>query len=240
MYELSRNAAAARPILPARADWAGDYEGAFVHDDAKRATFEQQLAAVTGVTAKLPIDRTGNTPTPELSEVARAMLEHLENDPVIAARIEGNLALKALHTQTVNHLRHATFEFAHDGDDYPHADVLASPCPFRPTLKALLKALDFERFLFSPPVAVDNQPVNAEAEKGFKDAEQKIVRAMTIDNPQDRYSDMQDRLVPGGRTRRLPSTTAPSAISSRSSRATRMSSQRLGSSPRCRASAPPF
>lgn len=198
-----------------RPPWAGNYEGDFLADSAAAASFARDLEQVSGQSVRLPADLAAriqqlgpNALVPELGEVTRAMIARLETDPRIAARIDGDRALQALHTQTLNHLRHASFEFAREGDDYPHADVLPGAFPFRPVLKALLKALDFERFLATEVApsftAADVDPA---AEQRFRDQERASIQGI-VGDPIGAYQRLRDRLAERGVNASFPELSA--------------------------------
>lgn len=186
-------------------------QGDFLGNAAEASAWVDALEKLTGVRLNNPAEclqrsqqHGPNVPTPEWVPILKAAIDRLGNDPVLAERLLTEPGLKAFHTQTLNHLRHVSFEFSCESADYPHEKVLEGPAPFRPTVKALQKALEFQRFLTATEVFdPQKEPPDVEAETRFNNQEKATVSKMIAD-PFGTYSELRQRLEKEGDSAHFP------------------------------------
>ncbi|MCE9508421.1 MAG: hypothetical protein K8R48_08965 [Alphaproteobacteria bacterium] len=143
-----------------------------------------------------------NEPRPELSPLVSRTVEAL-NNPYFLEKIAADPALKALHIQTLNHLRHISFDFRIENESYPHQPVLKGPYPDAPTLKALDKALEFFMVAQAAPNAVLSTVPKIGSEESLQQEQRLLVDAITKD-PIGHYEAYQSRLEKYGREAPFP------------------------------------
>lgn len=134
--------------------------------------------------------------TPDYGVIVALMTARMNGREVLA-KVAEDPALAALHTQTLNHLRHVGFSFRFDGGAYPHAQVLPGPYPEGSTLAALTKAREFLHV-----AAVDEIEAACTAHlprtlQEVQTAQRGLVRAMAKD-PMGYYTAFRSRLEKDG------------------------------------------
>jgi hypothetical protein len=143
-----------------------------------------------------------NEPRPELAPVVSRTVEAL-NHPYFIKKIAADPALKALHIQTLNHLRHISFDFRIENESYPHQPVLKGPYPDEPTLKALDKSLEFFMIAQAAPSAVLSTVPKIGTEEALQQEQRLLVDAITRD-PIGHYEAYKGRLEKYGREAPFP------------------------------------
>ncbi len=131
-------------------------------------------------------------------DLVQRVVLRLNTDPAIAARVKEDRGFRALHTQTLNHLRHVSFIYRRESPVYTHADVLMGAYPVRPTLEALRKAKEFLQFATHGISALPERlPPSADREKALLQAERSWIKTI-ISESLPRYQELKARLKQHG------------------------------------------
>lgn len=140
-----------------------------------------------------------NLPTPERASELLHQMDELRA-PYIETDLSHNPALKALHTQTLNHIRHAHFSYeVEDGsEDYPHEFVYPDRYPARAVELALTKAREFTQICDAKDVEVTPYRTVSEEELEAVRAEQDVITGNIIADPIGAYTAFSERLVKDG------------------------------------------
>jgi hypothetical protein len=139
-----------------------------------------------------------NAPAPELGPLVEELMKKLESDPLLKQRAAEDLAFNALLIQTLNHLKHVSFDFRVRDTSYPHDMVLEGPFPRVPTLLALKRAAEFFSIIATESVRpVEAQARNVELEGRLLEEQKALVKRITNDSFAT-YLEMHERLVAQG------------------------------------------
>lgn len=186
------------------------HRSALQYDTVERPTAEQMRAEVRALVAAGAAPFRGriqaggaNVPLPELEPVMARLSATLES-PVVQRQIQGDAALRALHTQLATSISHVTFRFDVEHDDYPHAKALLGPCPAEPTLEVLRKADELFRIMAARGADVSGAPpYDSGRARALIAQQEKWVRSI-VASPVEAYRDMRLRLENEGPTASFP------------------------------------
>jgi hypothetical protein len=143
-----------------------------------------------------------NEPRPELAEIVSRLVSVL-NNPCFLKKTAQDPALAALHTQTLNHLKHVSFDFRFENKSYPHQRVLQGAYPYAPTLKALEKSLEFFAVAETTGETVLSVVPAMETEDALQREQKTLIDAITKD-PIGHYEAYRSRIEKYGRNAAFP------------------------------------
>lgn len=145
-----------------------------------------------------------NAPTPEFREIIEKSRDFLENDPALKAKLKEDIVLQALFNQTLNHVKHVSFDFRFRDAGFPHGALLKGPYPFRPTRLALQKVEEFLRIASPRKQTLTAAIPKNEALELRLLAEQTAWTRKLTDHPWESYEDMRARLNKSGENASFP------------------------------------